>query len=136
MKAATLLCLIIVSAPGSAQESASAALLSYQRARVVLDAGIAALGGVDALSSLHSIRREYFDTWLDPTQGARPWHGTPEALPPANTGFSRTESSSFIDYAAERWLETQTYVDSPREYAQILDVVTPTRGFRSITYNA
>lgn len=132
--AVLLLGLVIASGVAGAQQAGSAALRSYQRARAVLDAGVEALGGADALNALHSIHREYFDTWLDPTQGARPWQGAAGTLPPVNAGFSRTESSGFIDYAGERWLEAQKYVDSPREYAQRLDVVTRMHGFRSITY--
>ena len=104
------------------------------RARNVLDRGIAAMGGNEALAAIGTIRREFFDAWVDPSQGQKPWHGGPDELPPANGGFERTPVVTVIDYPRERWLETQKYLDSPQEYALVHDAVTPTRGFRTIKY--
>ncbi len=104
------------------------------RAKNVLDRGVDALGGSAALAAVGTIRREFFDAWVDPSQGQRPWHGGPDELPPANSGFERTPVVTFIDYGRDRWLETQKYIDSPQEYALVLDAVSAGRGFRSIKY--
>jgi dienelactone hydrolase/glyoxylase-like metal-dependent hydrolase (beta-lactamase superfamily II) len=104
------------------------------RARNVLDRGIAALGGKEALAAIGTVRREFFDAWVDPSQGQKPWRGGPDELPPANGGFERTPVVTLLDYAHDRWLETQKYIDSPQEYALVLDAVTAGRGFRTIQY--
>jgi dienelactone hydrolase/glyoxylase-like metal-dependent hydrolase (beta-lactamase superfamily II) len=104
------------------------------RAKHVLDRGVEALGGSAALAAVGTVRREFFDAWVDPSQGQRPWHGSPSELPPANGGFERTPVASFIDYPRNRWLETQKYIDSPQEHALVLDAVTADRGFRTIRY--
>lgn len=104
------------------------------RAQSVLDLGIAAMGGRQALAAIGTVRREFLDAWVDPSQGQKPWRGGPDELPPANGGFGRTPVVSLIDYAQDRWLETQQYIDSPQEYALELDAVTPGRGFRTIKY--
>jgi dienelactone hydrolase len=104
------------------------------RARNVLDRGVAAMGGKEALAATGTVRREFFDAWVDPSQGQKPWHGGPHELPPANAGFEHTPVVTVIDYPRERWLETQRYIDSPQEYALVLDAVTGTRGFRTIKY--
>jgi glyoxylase-like metal-dependent hydrolase (beta-lactamase superfamily II)/dienelactone hydrolase len=104
------------------------------RASNVLDLGVRAMGGSAALAAIGTVRREFIDAWIDPSQGQRPWHGGPDELPPANGGFERTPVVSFIDYAHERWLESQKYIDSPQEYALVLDAVGPERGFRTIKY--
>jgi glyoxylase-like metal-dependent hydrolase (beta-lactamase superfamily II)/dienelactone hydrolase len=104
------------------------------RARNVLDLGVAAMGGKEALAALGTVRREFLDAWVDPSQGQRPWHGGPDELPPANGGFERTPVVTFIDYSRGRWLETQKYLDSPQEYALVVDAVTAKRGFRTIQY--
>jgi dienelactone hydrolase/glyoxylase-like metal-dependent hydrolase (beta-lactamase superfamily II) len=104
------------------------------RARNVLDQGIKASGGGAALAAVATVRREFTDAWIDPSQGQRPWHGSADELPPANGGFERTPVVSFIDYPHDRWLESQKYIDSPQEYALVLDAVDTQRGFRTIKY--
>jgi glyoxylase-like metal-dependent hydrolase (beta-lactamase superfamily II) len=132
--AALILGLLSVAGAACAADTASVTLESYARARAVLDAGVRAMGGADALLALRSVRRDLVDQWVDPGQGQRPWNGAPGEIPPANGGFEATEGLSFIDYAQDRWLETQRYVDSPQEYALVVDVVTAQHGFRSIRY--
>lgn len=117
-----------------AQDAPSAALESYHRARAVLDAGVHAAGGSEALLGSRSIRRELFETWFDPTQGPRPWRGAPSEEPPPNAGFDRSEAQFFVDYAGNRWFEQRRYADSPTDYAIVLEAVTAERGFRSIRY--
>jgi glyoxylase-like metal-dependent hydrolase (beta-lactamase superfamily II)/dienelactone hydrolase len=104
------------------------------RAKNVLDLGVAALGGSAALAGIGTVRRELTDAWIDPSQGQRPWHGGADDLPPANGGFERTPVVSFVDYPRNRWIETQQYIDSPREHALVLDAVNAERGFRTIRY--
>lgn len=104
------------------------------RAKTVLEQAVNALGGSAALAAVGTVRREFTDAWLDPSQGQRPWHGSPDELPPANAGFERTPVVSFIDYARDPWLESQKYSDSPQEYVLVLDAVGAQRGFRTIKY--
>jgi dienelactone hydrolase/glyoxylase-like metal-dependent hydrolase (beta-lactamase superfamily II) len=105
------------------------------RAANVLDLGVKAMGGSAALAAIGTVRREFIDTWIDPSQGQRPWHGGPGELPPPNNGGSeRTPVVSWIDYAHGRWLESQEYVDPPQEYVRVFDAVGPERGFRIIKY--
>lgn len=104
------------------------------RAMNVLERAVEATGGSAALAAVGTVRREFFDAWVDPSQGQRPWHGTANDLPPANGGFERTPVTTFIDYPGNRWLETQKYIDSPKEHALVLDAVTTERGFRTIKY--
>src|SRR5262249_27127904 len=112
----------------------SAALDSYERARGVLLAGVEALGGRAALDSLNSVQRDWLDTWVDPGQGAHPWHGARGTVPPPNSGSDRSPSWGFIDYATRRWQESQQFSDSPTESAVGRDVVAADRGFRTIRY--
>jgi glyoxylase-like metal-dependent hydrolase (beta-lactamase superfamily II) len=132
--AALILGLFAVNAAVSATDTPSATLESYARARAVLDAGVRAMGGAAAMQALRSIRRDLTDQWVDPGQGQRPWNGAAGEIPPANGGLEASEALSYIDYAQDRWLETQRYVDSPQEYALVLEAVTAERGFRSIRY--
>ncbi|HSC08457.1 MAG TPA: MBL fold metallo-hydrolase, partial [Steroidobacteraceae bacterium] len=132
--ARVMLGVFAIAGAASGADTPSVTLQSYARARAVLDAGARAMGGAPALTALRTVRRDLTDRWVDPGQGQRPWSGAPGAIPPANGGFEATETLSFIDYAQDRWLETQRYVDSPQEYALVLDVVTAGHGFRSIRY--
>ncbi|HSD75604.1 MAG TPA: MBL fold metallo-hydrolase [Steroidobacteraceae bacterium] len=132
--AGLILGVFAVAGAASATDTPSATLQSYARARAVLDAGVRAMGGAAALTAVRSVRRDLTDQWVDPGQGQRPWKGAPGEIPPANGGFEATEALSFIDYAQDRWFESQRYVDSPQEYALVLDVVTAEHGFRTIRY--
>lgn len=112
-----------------------AGLESYAKARTVLDEGVAAIGGATALNALHTVRRDLVDKWVDGGQAQHPRFDPPDAQDaPENTGFADTKALSFLDYAGNRFLYTQTYVDSPTEYAVVTDVVTAEAGFESITY--
>ena len=134
LAARVMLGVLALAGTATGADTSSATLQSYAQARAVLDAGARAIGGAAALAALRTVRRDLTDQWVDPGQGQRPWSGAPGAIPPANGGFEATEALSFIDYAQDRWLETQRYVDSPQEYALVLDVVTAEHGFRSIRY--
>jgi hypothetical protein len=96
------LAILLLAAAAQGGEDADPTLASYARAREILAAAVAAHGGADALRELRGVRRAYFDTWLDPMQGARPWRGEAGTLPPANAGFDRSESRSFVDYDGGR----------------------------------
>src|SRR4029453_15650440 len=75
-------------------------LRSQARARQLLDAAVAAIGGEDALRSIRTVRREYTEGWVDVGQGTRPWTGVPpvDELRP-HPYFDDSEMRSFIDYA-------------------------------------
>ncbi len=122
-------------APLAVAQTPSAGLDSYARGRAILDAGVAAHGGRVALEDARIVRRQLYDTWVDPNQGARPWRGAPQlADPAANAGFDRSEAESVIDYANGRLWETIRYADSPSEYAVVTDAVTRADGFQTIRY--
>jgi glyoxylase-like metal-dependent hydrolase (beta-lactamase superfamily II)/dienelactone hydrolase len=105
------------------------------RASNVLDLGVKAMGGSAALAEIGTVRREFTDTWIDPSQGQRPWHGGPDELPPPNNGGVEHPSVvSLLDYPHDRWLESQEYFDPPEEHVVVLDAVGPQRGFRTIKY--
>jgi glyoxylase-like metal-dependent hydrolase (beta-lactamase superfamily II)/dienelactone hydrolase len=105
------------------------------RASNVLDQGVKAMGGSAALAAIGTVRREFIDAWIDPSQGQRPWHGGPDELPPPNNGgVERTPVVSSIDYPHARWLERQEYLDPPQEHLLVFEAVDATRGFRTIKY--
>jgi dienelactone hydrolase/glyoxylase-like metal-dependent hydrolase (beta-lactamase superfamily II) len=105
------------------------------RASNVLDRGVRAMGGSAALAAIGTVRREFIDAWIDPSQGRRPWHGGPDELPPPNNGGVEHPSVvSSIDYPHDRWLERQEYLDPPEEHVVILDAVSAQRGFQTIKY--
>jgi len=105
------------------------------RASNVLDQGVKAMGGSAALAAIGTVRREFIDAWIDPSQGQRPWHGGPDELPPPNNGgVERTPVVSSIDYPHDRWLERQEYLDPPQEHVLVGEAVGAERGFRTIQY--
>lgn len=101
-------------------------------ARRVVDDAVRALGGADALATLRTVRRHMIDNWVDTGQGQHPWTGTPDAdhLP---VHFPQTVEN-FLDYAADRWFESQAFRDGPGDYGTQIDTATATSGFESITY--
>jgi hypothetical protein len=129
-----LFALLLVVSP-ELPADASAGLTSQLRARQVLDAAVAAIGGEAPLRELQSIRREYLEDWVDVGQGQRPWTGTPAAaeLPP-HAGFDDSQGVSYLDYAGNRYAEWIRYADAPTDYAIVRDVAAGDRGFQAITY--
>lgn len=101
------------------------------RARDVLDQGVRAIGGADALAQLTTVRRRMVDHWVDTGQGQHPWTGTPDGdhLPVHFPLFV----DYFLDYAGERWVESQAF-DNPPEHGVQITAGTPAGGFEAVTY--
>jgi glyoxylase-like metal-dependent hydrolase (beta-lactamase superfamily II) len=100
--------------------------------RRLLDEAVRALGGAQALAALTTVRRDMVDGWVDTGQGQHPWTGVPDVdhLP---VHFPET-IESFIDYAGDRWFESQAFVDAREPTVQI-DAGDATTGFEAITYS-
>jgi dienelactone hydrolase/glyoxylase-like metal-dependent hydrolase (beta-lactamase superfamily II) len=121
--------------PGQATASgaASAGLESYRRAREVLEAGIAAIGGREALDALTTVRRQSSGDWFGSGQSQRPYRvPAPTLDPPPTTQHMKTVS--LADYAGNRWLEESLEFDDSGDAVTRIDVVTGEFGFESLTY--
>jgi glyoxylase-like metal-dependent hydrolase (beta-lactamase superfamily II) len=110
-------------------------LRSQARARELIDAAVAAIGGETALRRLVSVRREYVEDWVDVGQGPRPWTGTPpaEALRP-HAYSAGAETLSHIDYLQNRLYLRARFVDSANDFGLFEDTVTPERAWQVFTY--
>jgi glyoxylase-like metal-dependent hydrolase (beta-lactamase superfamily II) len=78
-------CLLFLSLSinASAQQSKSLSEKSYQQARQAVEAGIKAMGGLEALQSVADVTREMAGTRTDEGQGMQPVPRTEGATPPA-----------------------------------------------------
>lgn len=129
------LSVLLGSAWANATTEPSAGLRSYAQARAVLDAAVDAIGGQAALESLHGIRREVNDDWVDVGQGKRPWNGTPDADHLVPHDFSaNSEMVAYVDYATRRYFQSVKYVDSPAEYAVEINAGDPDAAYYSLRY--
>ncbi|MGQ0385246.1 MAG: MBL fold metallo-hydrolase [Gammaproteobacteria bacterium] len=108
---------------------------SQARARELIDAAVAAVGGETALRSLRSVQRDFVEDWVDVGQGPRPWSGVPqaEALPP-HAYSDNSEMLSHLDYAGGRFYLWARFVDSENDFGLFVDAVTPERAFQVFTY--
>lgn len=118
-----------------AEGHGSAGLDSQLRARAVVDAAVAAIGGETALRNLRSMRRDYTEDWVDVGQGQRPWIGNPpaEALPP-HAYSSGSEAIAWMDYSDGRFYHWERFVDSLNDFGVFADAVAPERAFQVFTY--
>jgi glyoxylase-like metal-dependent hydrolase (beta-lactamase superfamily II) len=135
MKWIFLAIVAIVSSIGAAvaDSSDSEVMRSYARARAVLDAGVAAMGGAEALTSLTSVTREFENHRTNPGQGPRPFDGAPtiDKFPI----FSLTPTTSVIDYVGERLRFSQRFLStSTKEWLTAIDAGGPAGGFSAIAY--
>jgi hypothetical protein len=126
---------VVVASIGNAvaDSGGTEAMRSYLRARAVLDAGVAAIGGAEALSSLTGVTREYQIHRNNPGQGPRPVAGgsSVDKYPL----YAPTPSTSIVDYAGERYRIQQRYLyDSAKEWVDAIDVGGPTGGFLLASY--
>ena len=130
----TFSAMILSSITGACADSnGSEVMRSYARARAVLDAGVAAIGGADALAALTSISRELEGHRTNPGQGPRPFGGAPtiDKYP----RYGRTPSSSVVDYAGERFRIDNRYLsESQQEWLTAVDAGGPAGGFSTIAY--
>jgi glyoxylase-like metal-dependent hydrolase (beta-lactamase superfamily II) len=112
----------------------TAGLRSYAKAREVLDAGVRAMGGLDALQSLESVRRTIARDRVDTGQGLRPF---PAKIPAGTVlpALERYQLLSFMDYGRNRWLESLREINTSEDYATVTDVVGEERGFETIAFH-
>ena len=107
-----LLALLILLAPAAAAAQAdSPALELYRRARIALDAGVAAAGGEPALRALAGVRRELIERRIDIGQQQRPWSGPPDAA--RQPAGDVVPIAGFVDYRRGRWARAQHFDDGP-----------------------
>jgi glyoxylase-like metal-dependent hydrolase (beta-lactamase superfamily II) len=125
--------LVLAAAAAGGQETETIRLQS--RARELIDAAVAAIGGEAPLRSLSSVRRDYVEDWVDVGQGPRPWAGTPaaDALRP-HAYSARSQTLSYIDYAGGRFHLWARFVESPSDFGEFSDAVTAERAFQAFTY--
>jgi glyoxylase-like metal-dependent hydrolase (beta-lactamase superfamily II) len=124
---------ILVAAPEGAQTPATSGLRSYFEARAVLDAGIEAIGGLSALSSAKTVRRQMSGDWIGSGQHPRPYPTAAPTMtvPPSN---GRTRTVSFIDYAGTRFLDEAVESDFAGDFITRVTAVTESTGFETLIY--
>jgi glyoxylase-like metal-dependent hydrolase (beta-lactamase superfamily II) len=124
---------LLTSLAGAQTAPSTPALQSYFKARAVLDAGIRAVGSLEALRAVRTVRREMAGDWFGSGQNQRPYLATAPTLtpPPSN---SQTKLSSFIDYEGRRWLDEAIESDSSGDYIVRLTAAAAGHGFETITF--
>ena len=127
--------LTAVASLAGAQTHTSAGLESYHKARQVLDAGVKAAGGLDALRAAKSARRTFEEDWIGSGQGQRPYAAQAPTLTPAPT-HQHSRTTSFIDYAGNRWVDESLEYDDFGDSVTRLTVVTSEKGFETVTYHS
>lgn len=123
---------VLLTCAANAESQATAGLQSYFKARAVLDNGVRAIGGAEALQNTKTVLRRLSGDWVDTGQGAKPF--TPvsaTAMPPSH---EKDEIESFLDYDRERWCESLLEANFSGDHAVQNDVVTKERGFETLAY--
>lgn len=126
---ACLLVATLLSAPTPQPEG----LRSYFRAREVLDAGVKAIGGLEALRAVRTLRRQMSGDWIGSGQHPRPYRAVAPTLtvPPSN---GRLTIISYIDYHENRWLDAAVESDFSGDSITRTTVVAQNTGFETLTY--
>lgn len=121
------------SPPSSAQSPTSFGAQSYLRAREVLDAGVKAMGGLEALRATKTVRRQMSGDWIGSGQHPRPYPTSAPTLtvPPSN---GRTRIISFIDYIGNRWVDEAVESDLVGDSITRITAVAEDKGFETIAY--
>jgi hypothetical protein len=116
-----------------AQTPVSEGQRSYFKAKEVLDAGVKAIGGVEALRAARTVRRELSGDWFGSGQTPRPYplSGPTLKTPPSN---GQSQIMSFIDYGKSRWLEEAVESDFSGDYIVRITAVGEDKGFETLTY--
>src|SRR5919108_96194 len=130
--AAVLCAFAVMSA--SAQTAQTEGLRSYAKAKQVLDAGLAALGGVEALRSVRTVRRQSSGDWFGSGQGPRPEpFDAPTLREPHANG--RNDAITFIDYSSQRWRDEIRESDAT-DFIIRLQASDGQSAFETITYRS
>jgi glyoxylase-like metal-dependent hydrolase (beta-lactamase superfamily II) len=127
------LLVLLLPAHSRGEASPSAGLESYAKARAVLDAGLAAIGGTEALRAVGVVRRQLTGDWFGTGQGRSPEaFSGPTLTPPAAVAHS--EVTSFVDYPGGSWLDVDQRDAGTSDAVTVVTVVGADRGFESVTY--
>jgi hypothetical protein len=129
----TLIVIVAWMSRAAADVANSEVMRSYTRARAVLDAGVAAMGGAEALTAVNNVARRFEITRTNPGQGPRPFSGAPtiDEYPV----YGHSPASSLIDYVGERFrLSQQHSLGSAQEWLAIVDAGGPDGGFTTFAY--
>src|SRR5688572_11955681 len=132
----TLLALIVIVSSiniAAADTGGSEVMQSYTRARAVLDAGVAATGGADALANVTTISREYETFRTNAGQMPKPFAGAPtiDKYPV----FGRTPTSTVVDHAGQRiWKSERFLSDSFKEWVTFVEAGGPAGVFSTVAY--
>lgn len=118
---------VFMSANTALCEPASAGLQSYQKAHAVIDAAVKAIGGADALRSLHGVRRDLDDHWVDTGQQQHPWLTPVDAAKIPVMGSDQIVS--YIDYSSQRWARSDKSGDGHGDFFTQTDAGDETGGF-------
>lgn len=126
-------CLLVFAAGAASGEPHSEGLRSYVKARAVLDAGVDATGGVEALRRLKSVRRDFEGGWRGFGQSRRPERAENNAEP---FFHERDEAIVYFDYAGGGWHETLKYSQYGHdfEYAIQVDAANRSEGYQIFGY--
>ena len=133
MKRSGYLLLVLFASLAHTPTVSTEGLRSYLQARRVLDAGVEAMGGLEAVRSVKTVRRQLAGGWTNPFQGQHPYAVAGPSLTPPPTLFS-DEFLSFIDYGGNRWFESLNESNSSGDRILQIDVVTGDAGFESFAY--
>lgn len=132
----TLLALIVIVSCldiAAADSSGGEVMRSYTTARAVLDAGVAAIGGADALADVTSISREYETFRTNSGQMPKPFGGAPaiDNYPV----FGRTPTSTIVDHAGGRMWKSERFLsDSFKEWVTFVEASGPAGVFSTVAY--
>ena len=117
----------------SPRARASEGLESCLKARAVLDAGVTAIGGVEALRAAGVVRRQMSGDWFGSGQGLRPEpFSGPTLTPPALNGSERL--LSFVDIMGNRFLDELVESDLSGDSVLRVTALTEEGGFETVTY--
>lgn len=108
-------------------------LESYARAREILDAGVRAIGGEEALRVARVVRRQMSGDWYGSGQGSRPEPFLGPTLTPPRSN-ARNRIMSLIDYAGNRWFDEAVESESTTDEVTRITAVAEDQGFETITY--
>jgi hypothetical protein len=123
---------VLLACAVKAEPPSTTGLQSYLRARAVLDNGVRAIGGVEALQNTKTVLRQLSGDWVDPGQGAQPFKpASSSAIPPSH---EKDEIESFLDYDGQRWFESLLEANFSGDHAVQNDVVTKERGFETLAF--
>jgi hypothetical protein len=99
----------------------------------VLDAGVRAIGGLDALKATRTVRRRMCGEWIGSGQHPRPHPvASPTMTPPPANG--RDCLTSHADYRGKRWLDERVESDFQGDSVTRVTALSEASSFETLTY--